>query len=81
MFAASGDEESTGTYKTQLIHFAASYKGVEYEWATWVKKFEQLLKKMYWVSVIVHLETEFSGKHTFSWESAGDGYHNLRQRV
>lgn len=52
-----------------LIHFAMSYHGIEYEWSEWMAKFEVLLKSMYWQSVVVHLETEFSGVHTFKWES------------
>lgn len=69
MFSMPGDDLFSGTYQTQLIHFAASYKAVEYEWENWLRQFEALLKSMYWVSATVHLETELSGKHTFSWES------------
>lgn len=69
MFSMPGDDVFSGTYQTQLIHFAASYKAVEYEWEHWLRQFETLLKSMYWVSATVHLETELSGKHTFSWNS------------
>jgi hypothetical protein len=69
MFAMPGDHIFSGTYQTQLIHFAASYRAVEYEWESWLRQFETLLKSMYWVSATVHLETELSGKHTFSWAS------------
>lgn len=69
MFAMPGEDVFSGTYQTQVIHFAASYKAVEYEWEHWLRQFEALLKNMYWVSATVHLETELSGKHTFSWHS------------
>lgn len=69
MFAMPGDHLLSGTYHTQLIHFAASYRAVEYEWENWIRQFESLLKSMYWVSATVHLETELSGKHTFNWQS------------
>jgi hypothetical protein len=52
-----------------IIHFAMSYNGIEYEWSEWMNRFENLLRSMYWESVVVHLETELSGLHTFKWES------------
>ncbi|MEP4546781.1 MAG: hypothetical protein ABJ000_11425 [Saccharospirillum sp.] len=74
MFSIPTEELEQGTYQTQVIHFAASYQAVEYHWEAWIAKFEQLLKKMFWVSATVHLETELSGNHTFQWDSPG-AYH------
>jgi hypothetical protein len=65
------DEQISST----IIHFGKIYRGVEYEWSVWISEFEKLLQKMYWHNVVVHLETEVSGVHTFSWES-GDEVHS-----
>lgn len=74
MFGISGFDEMAGTYQTQVIHFGASYRAIEYEWQLWMKKFEELLQQMYWVSAKVHLETELSGLHTFVWEAEGESH-------
>lgn len=71
MFAVPGPDLIGGTYQTQVIHFGMSYRAVEYEWEHWVGKFESLLKDMYWVNAVVHLETEYAGLHTFVWECTG----------
>lgn len=64
-----------GLYQTQVIHFGASYRALEYEWPLWVEQFETLLKRLYWASAVVHLDTELKGCHTFRWESER-GFHS-----
>ncbi len=84
MFSVPKVEWSSELYQTDVMHFGASYKAIEYEWNAWMSKFEELLENMYWVSAVVHLETELSGVHTFLWEandsghSPGNGIKNIR---
>ncbi len=74
MFAIPRLHNRANSYQTEVMHFGASYKAIEYEWEHWIAQFEELLSNMYWVSATVHLETELSGTHTFVWESSGS-YH------
>ena len=69
MFSVSKMQMNGDYASVNIIHFAMSYHGVEYEWSEWMTRFERLLKSMCWQSVVVHLETELSGLHTFKWES------------
>lgn len=73
MFSLPGGELESGCF-TEVMHFGSSYRAIEYEWEQWIAKFEELLGKMYWVSATVHLETELSGTHSFTWES-NKSYH------
>ena len=54
-------------YRGRLFHFAAAMKGVDEEWEKWLKKFERLLEKMFWITAELKLITEYSGDHQFSW--------------
>ena len=71
MFSIPRVKAERDQYQTHVVHFGASYRAVEYEWNLWIKKFEGLLQQMYWVSAVVHLETELTGLHTFTWNAGG----------
>ena len=74
MFSIPKLKPGAGYYQTDVLHFGASYKAIEYEWEQWIVEFEALLRNMYWVSATVHLETELSGTHTFTWNSLTDSH-------
>ncbi len=74
MFAAPEHGFTLDGIQTEVTHFGASYFGVEYEWRGWIDSFEALLEKMYWVSAVVHLETDLNGLHTFTWEANDESH-------
>jgi hypothetical protein len=67
MFAIPGDEPEQGTYRSQIIHFAASMKEAELQWKKWLEKFEALLRKLYWFNAKVHLRAEVIGDFDYEW--------------
>lgn len=74
MFSLPCAHERNDALTTDMLHFGATYQAVELKWAQWIQEFEALLSRMYWVSVTVHLETELSGTHTFTWQAPGRGH-------
>lgn len=56
-------------YRSQVIHFGASFKSVEEAWTEWLEKFEALLSKLYWQQVQLHLLTEQVGEHHYCYEA------------
>lgn len=73
MFSLPEQQSIDLSLATEVMHFGASYIGVEHEWKYWLEQFEGLLRKMYWVSATVHLETEMSGVHSFVFATNGMG--------
>ncbi|BCL81747.1 hypothetical protein ccbrp13_42120 [Ktedonobacteria bacterium brp13] len=68
MFSSSTNSIQT-TYKSQIIHFGASFKQIEWAWEEWLTKFEALLSTMYWDEVRVHLISEmFTSSFDYTWE-------------
>jgi hypothetical protein len=61
------DPESPKMYRNQVIVFGASYKEVETEWEEWLRKFESILKQLYWMTATIHLEAELLGQYTYEW--------------
>lgn len=59
-----------GTYRTQVIHFGASFKDEPQDqscWDGWVGKFEAALRQLYWWSATLHLVSEFEPERMFRW--------------
>jgi hypothetical protein len=66
MFSSSTNSIQT-TYKSQIIHFGASFKQIEWNWEEWLTKFETLLRHMYWDEVHLHLIAEGLNSSSFHY--------------
>ena len=73
MFSSSTNSIQT-TYKSQIIHFGASFKEIEWVWEEWLTKFEALLRSMYWDEVHLHLVSEAFNASSFHyvWKDEGE---------
>jgi hypothetical protein len=79
MFSIPGDDIEQGTFRSQIIHFAASMREAESQWRVWLEKFESLLKKLYWFNAMVHLRAEVMGDYEYEWTvDAGQIVHMLK---
>ena len=67
MFSVPGDEPHQGTFRSQIIHFGASMKEVEFEWRKFLEKFEALLRKLFWFKAVMNLHSEIAGEERYEW--------------
>lgn len=73
MFGASFNEREI--YGGQVIHFGAAFKNIDEDdedWQLWLKKFENLLSKMWWYHAQVCSSQEIRGNFVYVWEPTGD---------
>lgn len=68
MFSTTCSDHVSVAYSLRPVHFAASFKTVEWDWEAWLVKFESLLSTLDGLTAIVHLETELVGNHTYKWQ-------------
>jgi hypothetical protein len=65
MFSVPGPN---ATFQSQVIHFGGSFEMLERNFHLWLEKFEEQLKKMYWYSVVLHLDSELlEGDYEYQW--------------
>jgi hypothetical protein len=72
MFTIPPETSQGGHYRSQAIHFGASFKAVEWEWTEWLAKFEALLARLTWHGAWVHLRTEGTvGDYDYRYQPIG----------
>lgn len=72
MFGLTASGQVTVAYRCRVLHFGASLKAVEWDWAEWLGKFERLLSGLDGIRATVHLQTELVGDHTYVWLRTND---------
>lgn len=59
-----------GIFLNQVIPLGASFDDDMMSrdwWDTWLEKFESLLRRLYWDSVVLHMESTLDGHRMFQW--------------
>lgn len=69
--------KNPGFYRIQMIHFAASFNNFGDVWDTWLDKFENLLKQLYWHKSHLHLSIETYGRYDYHWEVRTEDIHKF----
>jgi hypothetical protein len=67
MFAWPHADTPLISYKYRIIHVGACVKDADFVARDWLDKFEQVLRKLYWESAYVRIETVYTGTHEFTW--------------
>jgi hypothetical protein len=66
------DTRDRGLYKSQIIHFGASFKDIpdqDAHWDDWLTKFEAALTHLLWISAKVHIETDFRPERIYLYRN------------
>lgn len=71
IFALPGPQP-IGTYRRQIIHFGLSIKDdpdpAGKWWESWLGKFENVLRRLFWSSVRLHIERDFQPRRQeYTW--------------
>ncbi|WP_299677033.1 hypothetical protein [uncultured Tenacibaculum sp.] len=56
-------------YEDPVIVLGATYKQVEYDWTSFILKFEHILRNVKFDTAKIQLETEIMGTYNFFWKS------------
>ncbi|AUC15775.1 hypothetical protein BTO06_11715 [Tenacibaculum sp. SZ-18] len=56
-------------YEDPVIVFGATYKQIEYDWTSFILKFEHILRNVGFDTAKIQLETEILGTYNFFWKS------------
>lgn len=64
------DSDPGALHRSQMIHFGASFKNLYDDiWENWLNQFETLLSKLYWFDAYMHVNIEYHGIHSLTWEA------------
>ncbi|MBO9562577.1 MAG: hypothetical protein J7621_07380 [Niastella sp.] len=67
-----GASERPYYYDEPIIGFAADYKGLEYDWTSFIIKFENVLQNIEFDTAKIQMETGFIGTYNFFWKTKTD---------
>jgi hypothetical protein len=68
-------------YKKPMIIFGGSFKSICYEWHEWLPKFEKLIRKLYWESIVITMDSEVVGERKFIWTPPDDWITNMQTKL
>jgi hypothetical protein len=85
MFCLTGsDYPQPGFHKTPILHFGASFRGVEESgWDIWLRKFERLLAQLFWEEahaqlILDHVPTGLiESKFQYQWTAKPEVVHRV----